>query len=148
MDEPEKPKQQRNVEGLRRRARERHEAARYKCREALKIMLRKRQRINFKTVADAANVSTGWLYTQADIRGQIEHLRENYRPKVSIPKPERASDDSRNSMIAALRLRIMNLEEEVKELRVQNEVAYGLIEIYRQQKETVEVALVPRKQGL
>ena len=128
MDDPKKRPHKRNVEGLVQHAREKHERARYKCREAIKLLLRERKRINFKRVADAANVSLSWIYNQADLRSQIEHLRHAENSKIVVPKNEQAGIDSKNQIIAALRLRIRGLEEENRNLRQQHEVMYGELE--------------------
>lgn len=126
----EKPKKthRRNTEGLKQHAREKHERVRYKCEQAIKMLLRERKQINFNRVADAANVSLSWLYKQKDLREQIEHLRHSGNPKVVVPKNEQANLESKNQMIAALRLRIRSLEEENRNLRQQHEVVYGELE--------------------
>lgn len=74
--------------------------------------------ITFGSVASEAGVSRSWLYTQSDIRAEIERLRARQRP--STPKPpirQRASDASllRRLEVAAGRLR--QLEEDNRQLR-------------------------------
>lgn len=115
----------RNTEGLRQHAREKHDRARYKCEQAIKGLLRERKKINFKRVADAANVSPSWLYKQKDLREQIAYLRHAENSKIIIPKNEQANLASKNQIIAALRLRISTLEAENRDLRQQHEVLYG-----------------------
>ena len=74
-----------------------------------------------------AGVSTAWLYQQADLKERIRQLRAKNVPRMamSIPHQERASDASKEAMIAALRERLKRLEEENKELKRKVEVAYG-----------------------
>lgn len=129
----EKPKKthKRNTEGLKQHAREKHERARYKCEQAIKMLLRERKKINFNRVADAANVSLSWLYKQSDLRSQIAHLRHAENSKIVVPKNERANLDSKNQIIAALRLRISSLEAENRDLRQQNEIVYGELDRLR-----------------
>lgn len=121
----------RNTAGLAQHAKEKQERTRYKCQEAIKSLLRARQRINFKRVADAANVSLSWIYKQPDLRSQIENLRQMENSKVVVPKKEQAGLESKNQIIAALRMRVRNLEEENRDLRAQHEVAYGELERLR-----------------
>lgn len=128
MDAPKKKPHKRNTEGIVAHARQKHERARHKCQETIKLLLRERKRINFKRVSDAANVSLSWLYKQSDLRAQIEHLRHAENSKIVVPKNEQAGIDSKNGIIAALRLRIRGLEEENRDLRQQHEVIYGELE--------------------
>lgn len=118
---------QRNTAGIRRYARDRHEAARHKCKQAITILLSERKNVNFKTVSEAANVSLSWLYKQKEVREQIEFLRSQKKSKIAVPATERASSASQIAQNKALRKRISELEGEIKKLREQNEVAYGII---------------------
>jgi Family of unknown function (DUF6262) len=120
---------ERNVTGLKASARQRSQATRQRAEEAINLLAREGRPINFKTVGEAAQVSTAWLYQQEDLKERILHLRtqQHPRPKVPIPQRERASEASKDAMIAALRERVKRLEEENRELRRQIEVAYGLL---------------------
>lgn len=115
---------ERNVEGLRLSAAQRHEAACRRTEEALQRMLREGQPVNFKTVAKAAAVSTAWLYGQPSIKARIQRLRDQSIPKVAALKAP-ASDASKDAMIATLRQRIKQVEAENRELRKQLEIVYG-----------------------
>ena len=135
----------RNVEGLRRSARAKSEATRARVEEALRAMTKPARQpgqdrvlINFNTVAQAAGVSTAWLYLPAnkDIADRIKELRaqQQAEPKVVIPAHLRASDASKDSLLAVMRQKVKDLEAEnadlrrqIGELRKQLEVAYGLV---------------------
>jgi hypothetical protein len=121
---------ERNVTGLKASARQRAQATRQRAEEAITLLVREGRPVNFKTVGEAAHVSTAWLYQQQDLKERILHLRtqQHSRPNVVIPPRERASDASKDAMIAALRERVKRLEEENRELRRQIEVAYGLLQ--------------------
>jgi hypothetical protein len=91
-----------------------------------------------QTVAQAAGVSTAWLYLPAnrDIADQIKELRaqQQAEPKVVIPAHLRASDASKDSLLTVMRQKVKDLEAEnadlrrqIGELRKQLEVAYELV---------------------
>ncbi len=74
-------------------ARNRHELTRAKAIRVLRELDTAGQPVTFQTLARAAGVSRSWLYTQPDVRAEIERLRElDRRP---LPRP--ASTDQRGS---------------------------------------------------
>jgi hypothetical protein len=97
--------------------------------EAIRLLLQQKRPVNFKTVAEAAGVSTPYLYQNQAIRERIMHLRGQIIPRTEIkPKRGKASDASRDAVIETLRLRLKELEGDNRELRKQIEVAYGLVQ--------------------
>lgn len=119
----------RNVEGLRRSAQAKSEQVLQRADEAIRLLLQQKRPINFKTVAEAAGVSTPYLYQNQAIRERIVHLRGQTVPQTEIkPKRGRASDASKDAVIETLRLRLKELEADNRELRKQIEVAYGLVQ--------------------
>jgi hypothetical protein len=115
-----------NVEGLRRAAQQKAEMTRLRAEEAIALLLKQQRPVNFKTVAETAQISTAWLYANEDIKMRILHLRAQQTPKaqVKIPARAQASNASRDAMIAALKTRVHEQSEEILELRKQLEVAY------------------------
>jgi hypothetical protein len=65
----------RNIEGLRRSAQQKAEQTRHRAEDALNLLLKQQRPINFKTVAETAQISTAWLYANEDIKMRILHLR-------------------------------------------------------------------------
>src|SRR5260370_40509906 len=116
-----------NVEGLRRAAQQKAEMTRLRAEEAIALLLKQQRAVNFKTVAETAQISTAWLYANEPIKMRILHLRSQQIPKaqVKIPPREQASNASKDAMIAALQQRVREQAEEIKELKKQLEVAYG-----------------------
>jgi uncharacterized protein DUF6262 len=116
-----------NVEGLRRAAQQKAEMTRLRAEEAIALLLKQQRAVNFKTVAETAQISTAWLYANEPIKMRILHLRSQQMPKaqVKIPPREQASTASKDGMIAALQQRVREQAEEIKELKKQLEVAYG-----------------------
>lgn len=117
----------RNVEGLQRTAQAKSQAACGRAEEAIRLLIKEQRPINFKTVAETAQVSTAWLYQQESLRQRIIHLRSQQAPRagMKVDRRERASDTSKDTIIAALRQRVKKQEVEIRALREQLEVAYG-----------------------
>lgn len=98
--------------------------------KALKKMIKNNQIINFKRVAEEAEVSTAWLYKEDQFSKRIRKLRMQQKNYDSIEKKrKKTSDKSKDAMIIALRTQIKKLKKENKELTEQIEVLYG--ELYK-----------------
>lgn len=83
--------------------------------------------VNFELVARNADVSRSWLYTQPDIRAQIERLREATRhsPAPAIPAAQRTSDASLLTRLQAANENNRLLTQENQRLRRQLAHALG-----------------------
>src|SRR6266581_1286521 len=121
-----------NVEGLRKAAQQKAEQTRRHAEEAIALLLKQQRPINFKTVAQTAQISTAWLYAHEGIKMRIIHLRSQQAPaaQVKIPPREQASTASKDAMIAALQKRVREQADKIRELQQQLEVAYG--SLYKQ----------------
>ncbi|MFF3389444.1 DUF6262 family protein [Streptomyces sp. NPDC002669] len=109
-------------------ARERAAATRERAIAALRRMDAAGQSVSFDAVAREARVSRSWLYTQPDLRAEINRLRERRRPATSapqVPAQQRASDASLLRRLEAAIARNRQLEAEVRELREQLARALG-----------------------
>ena len=115
----------RNTDGIKAAAQRKSQDAFARTEKAIQTLIREQKPINFESVAKEAGVTRVWLYKQPDVRGRIESLRAQQCPKKAVPKAQSASDDSKDAMIKALRLRVKKLESENRELREQVEFAYG-----------------------
>jgi hypothetical protein len=115
------------VDGLRAAARAKARDTRRRAEAALERLVAAGRPVNFKAVAAEASCSTAWLYGQDDIKQRIAHLRARSaaRPAAVIPPRERASEASKDAVIAALRKRVTALQDENATLRQQLEVVYG-----------------------
>ena len=119
---------QRNTEGLAKAAKERRQATIKRVNSALDRLLKDNKKINFNTVAKAANVGKPWLYKEKVIRDRIETLREQTRMNAQTEKSNqshKASDQSKDHLIAMLKERVRKVEAENKELKQKIEVLYG-----------------------
>jgi hypothetical protein len=102
-------------------ARHRHELTRSKAIQALRELDQAGTPVTFETVAHTAGVSRSWLYTQPDIRAEIERLRKTTRraPTPPIPTGQRASDASLLARLETALDRNHKLAEENQRLRRQ-----------------------------
>ncbi|MFI6688497.1 DUF6262 family protein [Streptomyces sp. NPDC050485] len=103
-------------------ARCRAAATRDRAVAALRRMDASGQPVSFDAVAREAGVSRSWLYTQSDLRTEIDRLRERHGPAPSapqVPERQRASDASLLRRLEAATARNRQLEAEVRELRDQ-----------------------------
>jgi hypothetical protein len=118
-----------NIEGLRKAARQKAEMTRRRAEEAIALLLKQQRPVNFKTVAQTAQISTAWLYANEEIKQRILHLRSQQPPsaQVKIPVREQASSASKDAVMAALKTRVREQAEKIKQLERQLEVAYGLL---------------------
>ncbi len=84
----------------------------------------KKEKINFNSVAQKANVSKSWLYKQKDIRTRVETLRGM---QISELTPRRTLVKAllQGHVIKTLKSRIKALEEENERLKDQVQKLHG-----------------------
>jgi len=114
---------ERNSAGLKQSARQRHVTTYQRAEVGIQTLIKAQRPVNFKAVHEVSGVSTAWLYRH--MKERIAHLREQAVPQPTPAPKTRASDASKDAIIAALRERVKKLEAENRELRQQLEVAYG-----------------------
>jgi hypothetical protein len=105
----------------------RHELTRSRAIQALRELDRAGTAVTFAAVASAAGISRSWLYTQADIRHQIQQLRDTTASNAgtAIPARQRATDASLRSQLTAVLQRNRQLAGENTRLRRQLARALG-----------------------
>lgn len=95
---------------------------------AITKLLREHTPVNFNTVAKEAGVSKQYLYTNDQVRGRIEALRDQQREqgvRERAARPLGKTDASKDLIILAKDRRIKELEEEVRRLKKELQVALG-----------------------
>jgi Family of unknown function (DUF6262) len=105
----------------------RHELTRAKAIQALRELGRAGVPVTFAAVATAAGISRSWLYTQPEIRDQIQQIR-HARPQTAaaaVPAAQQASDPSLRARLAAALQRNQALAGENARLRRQLARALG-----------------------
>ena len=108
-------------------ARRRHELTRARAIRALRELARTGIPVSFELVARTAGVSRSWLYSQPDIRDELQQLRGVTRraPSSTVPATQRASDASLLHRLQAASERNRTLTEENRRLRRQLAEALG-----------------------
>jgi hypothetical protein len=84
--------------------------------------------ITFDAVAKQARVSRSWLYSQPDLRAEIERLRGRRQTAAvgrAVPDRQRASDASLLRRLESATERIKHLETENRQLRDALALALG-----------------------
>ena len=108
-------------------ARRRHELTRAKAIRTLRELDRAGIPVTFELVARTAEVSRSWLYSQPDIRDQIQQLRDTAwrAPSSRVPAGQRASDPSLRQRLQTACERNRQLTEDNRRLRRQLAEALG-----------------------
>jgi hypothetical protein len=116
-----------NIAPLITAAHQRHELTRAKAIQALRELDHAGTPITFEAVARTAGVSRSWLYSQSDIRREIELLRDTTKraPSPPIPTSQRTSDASLLRRLTEATERNRQLSEENARLRRQLAHALG-----------------------
>lgn len=115
-----------NTHHLRQAAAARHDAATERATTALADLNRTGRPVTFTAVAETANVSRSWLYTQPSLRDSITSLRtEPPRPSTSVPAAQRATAQSLRQRLDATRQDVALLRAENQTLRDQLALALG-----------------------
>jgi len=105
----------------------RHELTRARAIHALRELDRAGTPVTFAAVATTAGISRSWLYTQPDIRDQIQRLRDTTTKThaAAIPARQRATSASLRNRLATALERNRLLAEENTRLRRQLAHALG-----------------------
>ena|SRR5450432_1533072 len=99
-------------------AQQRAHTTRRRALAALRRMKDTGTPITFDAVAREARVSRSWLYTQPDLRADIENLRNIKHPNTNpIPARQRSTDDSIRHRLELATHRIRQLETDNTRLR-------------------------------
>jgi hypothetical protein len=99
-----------------------------RVRRALRELAKRGVEVNFATVAASAGVSRQFLYSHAELRQEIEGLRDQQRSELSrLPVVDRASDASIRSRLRAALDDNQRLREEVARLREEVALAHGRV---------------------
>lgn len=105
----------------------RHQLTRARAIQALRELDRAGAPVTFTTVATTAAISRSWLYTQPDIRDQIQQLRSapGRNPARPVPASQRATQTSLRAQLTTALQRNQQLAGENARLRRQLARALG-----------------------
>ncbi|MFC0476971.1 DUF6262 family protein [Robertmurraya beringensis] len=94
--------------------------------DAIKSLVRKKEIINFNSVAIEAGISKATLYNHKELRVRIDLLRKQQgRTSATLKKKDDINENSKTAIIESLQRRIKKLEGENKQLRSQLKIAYS-----------------------
>jgi hypothetical protein len=117
-----------NTEPLLKSIEEKKNKTKLKVENTIKDMIKQKIKINFNSVSDRSGVSKSFLYKYDDIKTRIESLRKQDEYLDSPNKAKRKmSDESKDVIIASLRKRNKQLEEENKQLKEQLKVGWAAV---------------------
>ncbi|MCR6847335.1 DUF6262 family protein [Bacillus sp. IBL03825] len=107
-----------NTEGIKNYAKLKSELTLSKVDQAIQILIKNKEKINFNSVSITAGVSKSYLYNHLDIRERIDKLREQQK---RLPSPKQVkyeiTDTNKDILLAARNKRIKQLEDENKRLK-------------------------------
>lgn len=108
-------------------AKQRHEFTRAKTIRVLRELDQAGAPVTFQIVARQAEVSRSWLYTQPDIKAEIQRLRTlaSRTPGTQVPARQRTSDPSLLRRLEVAHHRNRQLAEDNHRLRRQLAQALG-----------------------
>ena len=108
-------------------AQRRHEFTRAKAIRTLRELDNAGAPVTFETVARRAEVSRSWLYTQPDIRAEIQRLRalSNRTPHTPLPARQRTTEPSLLRRLEIANTRNRELTQENQRIRRQLAQALG-----------------------
>ena len=114
------------AEPLGRAAAARHDRATQAAVDALQALDHEGGPVTFQAVARRAGVSRQWLYTQPELRQQIEALRDRAPARAdAVPARQRASEASLRQRVESLRAENERLRAENASLKQELAIAYG-----------------------
>ena len=115
-----------SIQRLRANARRRSEQTLQRAQDTLTAMAARGEAVTVASLAKGANVSRSWIYTQPELRDQIEQLHHAApaRPPRT-PAASRASLDSLKRRLELAHQRIAQLREENSQLRHAVEQLHG-----------------------
>lgn len=118
----------RNTEGLKQYIKQKSELTAQKVDNAIKKLVREKQKINFNTVSVVSGISKAYLYTHSNIRERIESLRNQQQALFDVKvSKHQMTDNSKDVLLAAKNKRIKLLEDENKRLKQELQYLRGKI---------------------
>ncbi len=123
-----------NPDNLRQAAARKSAATQARAEQGLREMVRRREPITFRGLAQTAGVSLDFLYRHIEIRRRVEHLRAQQQASPPSPPPV-VDPDQPSSVIRTLTTQLAELKrrhrDEVSELKVALAAAHGELLVLR-----------------
>ncbi|AZV62614.1 DUF6262 family protein [Peribacillus frigoritolerans] len=110
-----------NTKGLKTYALQKKINTKERVDEALKKMYKENMRINFNSVSKVAKVSKAFLYKELEYRNKIESFRKEQEGIKSLNHYKKSvSETSKDVIIEALKNKIGELNQKIRELELEN----------------------------
>ncbi len=107
-----------NTKGIKDFSKLKSELTLTKVNQAIQMLIKNKEKINFNSVSTTAGVSKSYLYNHLDIRERINKLREQQQGLSSPKQVKREiTDTNKDILLAAKNKRIKQLEDENKKLK-------------------------------
>jgi hypothetical protein len=120
------------IQALQKASQEKHNNALLKVNKVLLVMEEKNIPTNFSSLAKLSGVSKSWLYSQLELKNQIETMRVQ-KGKIRRVIDLQAILEKKETEVQSLKEKNRELNETIKKLRRQLETIYG--ELYKMRKE-------------
>jgi hypothetical protein len=119
----------RNTDGLKTFAQKKKENTLQKVNETIQKLIKDKTKINFNSVSMESGVTKTYLYNNQEIRDRIETLRKQ-QEGLTLPNQVKRNmtDANKDALVAAIKKRIREIENENKKLK--EELVYLRGKIY------------------
>ena len=114
--------------------------AQTRVRKTLKALEKAGVAVSFAAVASAAGVSRQFLYTQPELREEIERLRSDRQVVPRLPARNGRNDDGARARLRAALEDNQRLREEIRLLREELAIAHGELRERGQRPSTAKAA--------
>lgn len=117
-----------NTEPLLRSIEDKKQKTKQKVENTIRDMIKHKEKINFNSVSAKSGVSKPFLYKYSEIKTRIETLRKQ-EEKLDSPNQVKRNmtEHSKDVVIASLRKKVKQLEEENQKLKEQLKVDWAAI---------------------
>lgn len=117
-----------NTEPLLRSIEDKKQKTKQKVENTIRDMIKQKEKINFNSVSAKSGVSKPFLYKYSEIKTRIETLRKQ-EEKLDSPNQVKRNmtEHSKDVVIASLRKKVKQLEEENQKLKEQLKVDWAAI---------------------
>lgn len=117
-----------NTEPLLRSIEDKKQKTKQKVENTIRDMIKQKEKINFNSVSAKSGVSKPFLYKYSEIKTRIETLRKQ-EEKLDSPNQVKRNmtEHSKDVVIASLRKKVKQLEEEKQKLKEQLKVDWAAI---------------------
>ena len=116
---------ERRITALTAAAKAKSQAKTETAEQAIRRLVKRGEPITFQAVGREAGVSHAFLYGHPDLRGRIEHLRDQHRPMPAEPAPQARETTLVSTLISQINHLKKQHRQQVQSLQSALERAHG-----------------------